>query len=152
MLVKSHLCGPKLEARTDFESSRRADSESGLGSLPSETRHFRFFAPPPGMHYAPWLCIDRAFVPAGLTGSWGLPPPPPLKPNDTRRVWQHPARGCTRWVWRCACVGLDQQRSEGGVLGWGGGKKSKISRSARERKEPGFGVYTARAFERWSRL
>jgi hypothetical protein len=30
LLVKSQFCEPHLESRPDFESSRRADSESGL--------------------------------------------------------------------------------------------------------------------------
>jgi hypothetical protein len=53
-LVKSHCCGPSLHPRLDFESSRFADSESGLRSLPRDRLHFRCLSPP-GMPYAPWL-------------------------------------------------------------------------------------------------
>jgi hypothetical protein len=43
-------------------------------------------------------------------------------------------------------IGLLQGRGVGG-----GGKKSKISRAAREQTEPGFGISAASAFERWGR-
>jgi hypothetical protein len=43
LLAKPHFCGPKREARPDFESSRRADSESGLRCPAHETRHFSMF-------------------------------------------------------------------------------------------------------------
>jgi hypothetical protein len=39
--VKSHFCGPKREARPDFESSRCADSTSGLLFPQCETLHVR---------------------------------------------------------------------------------------------------------------
>jgi hypothetical protein len=44
LLVKSHSCGATGEARPYVESSRRADSESGLRVTPRGTRHFRCFA------------------------------------------------------------------------------------------------------------
>jgi hypothetical protein len=44
LLAKSHFCGPNLEARPDFESSRRGDSESGFRFPPRGMRNLRCFA------------------------------------------------------------------------------------------------------------
>jgi hypothetical protein len=155
-VAKFNFCGPNLGTISEFENSRRADSESGLHLLPRGPRHSRC-----DVIFAGCCPRECVVVVPGVVGWGGVNP----------RILTF-AFVVGRWFWICRSA--PRARPYFGVLGvpqhqegeklkkdrearggrrnraeirkqrW---KRRKLLRASWERAQPGFGICTPRAFE-----